>query len=483
MSQEELADFAQALMNMKNSEKKFRAESYLTTAHELQINFHKAHNRVRLLFGGNRSGKTTAGTMEFYWLLSGTHPFIKCRTPIKAVLICQDFQNHAKDVIMPKIIEWFPEGFIVNMEKNQVGIVVKITGKNGSTVDIRSHDQDIKIFESSDYDLAWFDEPPPEKLFKAVWRGLTDRGGRAYITGTPITEPWVHDLYMMAQAEDNKGIYWSQFMATDDNATNLGEGDAELGRKRIEEFISVFDADEREARRKGRFLHMQGLVFKTWDRKTHLVDNFPWPHHWPVWFSLDPHPRKPWAISLVGHTPSGNRILIKSAYVEGVVEDIANAMFDLRGGLELDKEGTKPRIARVVIDNYASVESMIKRTTIIDELNSYIYPTMPKAQTAPKNVDQKIDIFKNWLKPIETNYGPTPTFLVFRDGNDDFIYEIEHYVWEKYTGARKSGYKDKPEKKNDDILDTIMQVALILGSTNSDSQFTKREPIKYAGRQ
>lgn len=482
MSQEQLADLAQVLLNMKNSEKKFRADSYQVTAHERQLVFHKAKNRVRLLFGGNRSGKTTAGTMEFYWLLSGTHPFIKCKTPIKAVLVCQDFQNHAKDVIVPKITEWFPEGFIVNMEKNQVGIVVKLYCKNGSTVDIRSHDQDIKIFESSDYDLAWFDEPPPEKLFKAVWRGLTDRGGRAYITGTPITEPWVHDLYMMAQSEDNKGIYWSLFMETDDNAFNLGEGDVELGKKRIEEFISVFDAEEREARRKGRFLHMQGLVFKSWSRKTHLVNNFAWPHHWPIWVSLDPHPRKPWAISFIGLTPSGNRILIKSDLVDGVVEDIASAIFEMRGDLLLDRENTKPKITKVVIDNYASVDSMIKRTTIIEELNAHLYPTLPKAVTAPKNVDQKIDIFKNWLKPVQTNYGLTPTFLVFTDGNNDFIHEIEHYVWQKFSGARKTGFKDAPDKKKDDILDTVMQVALMLGSSSADDQFKRPEPFKYAGR-
>jgi hypothetical protein len=106
-----------------------------------------------------------------------------------------------------------------------------------------------------------------------------------------------------------------------------------------------------------------------------------------------------------------------------------------------------------------------RKVTILDELNYHVTPTIPRFQPAPKNVDDKIAMFKDWLKPKETKYGTRPTFFAFDiQDNRDFIYEIEHYVWAKQRGTRRHQYKNVPEKENDDILDSIMQVCLVLGS-------------------
>ena len=125
--------------------------------------------------------------------------------------------SHANDIILPKVDEWFPPNLIVERIKNQAKVDVKLRCRNGSVIDIKSHDQDIKVFEGSDYDWVWFDEPPPQAIFRALWRGLTDRRGIAFITGTPITEPWLFDLYKKAQEKKNRGTYWAQFIDIDEN--------------------------------------------------------------------------------------------------------------------------------------------------------------------------------------------------------------------------------------------------------------------------
>lgn len=411
----------------------------------------------------HNSGKTTGGANEMRWLLEGTHPHRPFRTPIKACIVLQDFQTHANDIMLPKLKEWFPPGLIVSADKNQSGVEVKFHCKNGSTLDIKSHDQDIKVFEGSDYDVVWFDEPPPESVFKAMWRGLTDRRGIAYITGTPITEPWIHDLYQKAVAENNTGTYWYIFSSIHSNAKNLGEGDEAEGKLRIKEFLDALDPDERTAREEGKFLHMRGLIFKTWGRKTHLIPPFQWPNPWGIYITVDPHPRKPWAVSFVGVSDGNYKFLIWSDLVDGVVEDVANAILMAREEITMAREGS-PKIVGCYIDNYASVESMVKRnTTIIGELNSYVTPTIPRFQTAPKNVDEKIKIFKEWLKVKDTKYGPRPGFMVFdTPQNKLFINEIEHYVWASQRGVNRKKLKNVPVKENDDILDTVMQLGLVL---------------------
>ncbi len=128
---------------------------------------------------------------------------------------------------------------------------------------------------------------------------------------------------------------------------------------------------------------------------------------------------------------------------------------------------------------------MVKRnTTIIGELNSLVFPAIPKFQTAPKNVEEKISIFKSWLKVGPTKYGDRPGFMVFdHPENRDFIYEIEHYVWASQRGAKRALLKNTPEKENDDILDTIMQLALVLDSKKrQDVNQARPKVFNYAGR-
>jgi len=489
-SEEELRLLIQGLEKHDRASQYAKGDLYLEGAHDDQIEFHKAKNRVRIFFGGNRSGKSTAGVNEVRWLAEGSHPFRPFRTPTRGCIVLQDFQTHANDVILPKIDEWFPPNLIKKRVKNQTGTVVKLICKNGTVIDIKSHDQDIKVFEGSDYDWIWFDEPPPQAIFLALWRGLTDRRGIAFITGTPITEPWLFDLYQKAEAADNKGTYWSIFSDIHANAKNLGEGDEKEGLKRIEEFLDALDPEEREAREKGKFLHMAGVIFKGWDRGTHLIEPFQWPAMWPILVSVDPHPRKPWAVSFLGLTPSGNKVLITSSKVDGVVEDVAKHILWQRSELDLDNAFASPNIEGCWIDNYASVESMSlssgrgRGMKIIDELNAYISPAMPKFKPAPKNVDDKIMFFKDWLKVRDTKYGKRPSFLAFDiPENKDFVYEMEHFVWARQRGINKKKYKNVPEKDNDDILDTIMQLCLVLGSKKGeDSRNEPRKVHSYLSR-
>lgn len=471
-SREELLALVNVAQKVKLSQQQKKLEAYFETAHEGQIAFHKCDKRIRYIFAGNRGGKTTAGTVEMCLLCLGLHPYRKIPLPLKSIIISPDFENHTKTVLQPKFEEWAPHGAIREIQKHQGGAWKRIVWSTGSTTDIFSHDQDRKVFEGSDFDVAWADEPPPKDIWNAVWRGLTDRGGIAYMTGTPLSSPWVYDEYQKIKEKEDPLRWFIQF-PSEANAKNLGQGDEALGRKRLSELAELFDPEEREARLNGGFVQLQGLIFKGWDRRTHLIEPFELPYSWPIYESIDPHPQKPWAVTWVTQAPNGAKILVRSAYLEGDIEDVANGILQERTQLPV-VNNLRKKVARIIIDNMSSVPTWQKsntdptarRISVREELENMIGPRVgaPRVEVAPKNVQQKIDLFKRWLTPHTHNGKLRPDFYVFNNvENDDFVHEIERYAWARFQGRARAGeLKTQPIKKFDDLIDSVLQLALIL---------------------
>lgn len=434
-----------------------------------------SHNYVSGGAVHENSGKSTAGAAEMIWCCLGIHPFKKGRVPIKTAIIVPDFENHAKGILEPKLKEWAPEGSIKKLERHQGGAVKKIYWSSGSTSEVFSHDQDHMVFEGSDYDLAWFDEPPPKKIWTAIWRGMTDRGGAMYLTGTPLASPWVYDEYRKLKDNQDPVKWYIQFHS-EVNAKNLGEGDAELGKQRLKEFADSLDPEERAARLEGAFVQLQGLIFKSWSRATHVIAPFDIPTSWRIIESVDPHPQKPWAVTWTALAPNGAKILLQSLYLEGTIDDIGTGILMGRAKLPV-KEGLRPNITRTLIDNSASVPTWQKsnidptarRISVREELELMIGPRGaggPRVEVAPKNVQGKIDLFKRWLNMKPRNGVTRADFYAFdTPENDSFFREIEMYAWAKFQSkARADEAKGQPVKKNDDLIDTVLQVALTLGN-------------------
>ena len=81
--------------------------------HPKQYQFHTSHCPTRAIFGGNRSGKTHAGGMEFLFHLTGLYPDwypeefkLPQGQKIKGRIICKDFQKAAGEVIVPFLENW-----------------------------------------------------------------------------------------------------------------------------------------------------------------------------------------------------------------------------------------------------------------------------------------------------------------------------------------------------------------------------------------
>lgn len=283
--------------------------------------FEQSGIKRRAGFCGNRFGKSELGVIEDVCWLIGFRPFFAEGHPlrskgipkhgVKGLVIAEDwdkvkevFTNKDSKDRYGKFYQFLPEDFIKHEHKNEKGVIDVITVT--SIVDgveresiiyfdtVRSYKQNPASAESSDWDFIHVDEPISKDYWKAVSRGLIDRGGYSWWLLTPIKEPWMY-TEQVANTKMSPTLYW-WFEATMDDNPTLSEQDKEL-------YLSQLPPDELEARRNGTPLAYGRLVFSDFSEDLHLLSEAPanWITGRPpftthmVAYAIDTHPQTPHA--------------------------------------------------------------------------------------------------------------------------------------------------------------------------------------------
>lgn len=226
--------------------------------------------------------------------------------------------------IFETITEWWPKG-LYRWEKNHKSYyaVCKCWDMDGNVVAIghvRTHDQPRNAHAGHTLDFILADEPMPKSLWaENVTRLRTKQGGLLWLHATPLDEAgWMKD-----QLLERPDVHFTQASIWD-NCSNwhpdpamwsggkVGEGKVltrgHRARKVFDAMIREWEAEGEavvEARVNGAFTHLSGAVFKEWDRGFHVIDPFPVPGHWPIYFGLDPHDGKPHFAAWFVQDPNG----------------------------------------------------------------------------------------------------------------------------------------------------------------------------------
>jgi len=431
-----------------------------------QYEFHTSLCTTRAIFGGNRSGKTTSGGMEFLFHMTGMYPkwypeSMRVKGAIKGRIVAKDFQKGIGEVIIPFLEEWLDEAFVAKKYRNPIGIPVKWTLKNGSVFDILTHEQNTEQFEGWKGHVAWFDEPPPRDKYIATLRGLVDFRGRNWLTLTPLTQPWIYDeIYT---CPDHERVH----CVTVDMRDN-----PHLSEEAIAEFESSLTEEEKEARLHGRFLHLSGLVYKEFNPNHHIVDDFEIPPLWTRYFAIDPHERTPTAVMWLAVDPKGNKWIYDELWLDGM---------DLRSialAIQAQEGQNLPRVR--LIDPHNDKDNAIAGGfNVRKELMRYgIFCERANSDTQlGKSRIRKdlVPVYNNFTKLVE------PQLRVFRSCRQT-IYEFQHYIWDEYRQNREEkGIKDQVKKKNDHFMDCLRYIY------NFDPRFITEEDdvdsdeIEYTG--
>lgn len=234
--------------------------------------FLESDTRIKAFLGGNRSGKTTAGivddliqAVDGQCVPDSLIAMKRHAPPFRCRIIAPDFTETMQKVVFDVIRKWAPKhqlfgGSWDNAYYKQQRV---LRFQNGSMFSFMTFEQDLDKFGGAALHRVHYDEEPPEAIRKESRARLIDYGGDELFTMTPLHGmTWMYDEVYERREEEGVTVVE---VATDDNAHNLNM-------EAMEEFFSSLTPEEREARRKGRFVHFGGLVLQGFNHDRHVVD-------------------------------------------------------------------------------------------------------------------------------------------------------------------------------------------------------------------
>ena len=446
--------------------------------------FHCSPASIRSIFGANRSGKTTAGVVEFMWHMLGIYPdwYPKSqRMPadrlIKGRIFAKDFQKGVGEVILPTISEWIDDtpggAFVKEKKRNPIGIPVKWIFNNGNQFDILTYEMSTEQCEGWKGDCAWFDEPPPRDKFIATKRGLVDTNGRCWLTLTPLTQPWIYDeLYVRSQVDKS---YFCITMDIRDNLRRVVDGKAYgyLTEEAVKDFEKTLSPDEKEARLHGKFLHLTGLIFKEFDPEIHVIQRSGVKKHWFRVMAIDPHPRKPTACLWLAVDEKDQMYVYDELSFSGSLADLASAIRAQEGDLVAHRR---------VIDPAADKQG---NALLFGDMNVRQELMKHKIWCERANNDVELGLSKiheALIPEVQNLTGKFDSRLKFSSLCRETIHQFLHYIWDEFKmRPEEHDAKEKPMKKNDDFVDCLRYI-LATNPVYHNQADNEEEEVKYVGQ-
>lgn len=417
--------------------------------HPKQLLFHQAPHNIRAMFGGNRSGKTEAGTMECWFHMSGEYPeWYPHKQRIlyanRGRIVVTDYKNGGA-ALEEKIKKWFPRDRLDI--KHSMGHIerfyVRHKDGNQSVAEVLTHEQDDDAFESWSGHWAWFDEPPPREKYIAMSRGLVDFNGRTWFTLTPLNEPWLYDEIM--GKED--GRRWFIQVSIFDNPYQSKEA--------IENFISKMDEDSKEARVHGKFRHLAGIVYKEFDPLIHLVSRskIKIKDEWPTWFVLDPADRRAHHGLWAKCDPLGTIYIFDELVFKGTIKDLCDRI-KIR---EAEYNVSTDNLIRILDPNKGRTPSAVSGLTLVNEFAQHgvYFGVDANDDVTLGHLAVKEKLSWDKTKPFSTTNCPKLYFI--QERTRECVRQLQSYVWDDWRGVSKGARSEKETVKdvNKDMPDCV----------------------------
>ncbi len=424
--------FELLVQGLKDAAKKPNVLAYKTNS-PVHENFHKSDKVGRILRGGNRSGKSVAGTVESIWRATGTHPYQQTHEiPTRGRIVTVDRDNGIQHIILPLLKQWTPASQLKNgsWEDSWSNARKTMTFQNGSTIEIKTHQQTVEAFAGVPLHWIWFDEECPQAIFNECRLRLIDYNGCWYMTMTPVEgQDWIFDRYIVTQAK-NVGMF--EVDITDN---------PHLNKQALELLNDDLDEDEKKIRRQGIFVPKGGLVLREFDHARHVIEpGGPIPDNWAIYMSLDHGYNAPTAVLWHAVSPQGDVVTFKEHYQrQWTIKQHADAIVKIETEL-----GIRDRVLMRMCD-----PSMSQRTaeTGTSPLLIYRQYDIPLAQST-KDVAGRINKMNEYLKydkwHITSNCVNT-------------IKEARGYSFKIYNSAKiadRNNVREEPNKKNDHAMDS-----------------------------
>jgi PBSX family phage terminase large subunit len=393
--------------------------------------FHKSTKVGRILRGGNRSGKSVGGMVESVWRSTGRHPYHSTHElPTRGRIVTVDRDAGIEQIIKPLLKQWIPPSELVNgsWEDSYNNARKTMTFRNGSTIELKTHQQEVDSFAGVPLHWIWYDEEPPQDIFNECRLRLIDYNGCWYMTMTPVEgQDWIYDRFITSQ---NKNVDMFE-VNIDDNP--------HLNKRALELLDDDLDEDEKKIRRQGLFVPKGGLVLKEFDFSRHVVDGGrDIPDAWSIYVSIDHGFNAPSAI--LWHAVSTHKEVVTFHEIyknKTVIKELVKEIKVVNTRL-----GRVPTI--YMGDPSMSQKNGITGTSALQEYRMHGIPLMQ----APKDVSGRINRMNEYLKYDKWH--------ITRDCPNT-IKEARSYSFKVYNSAKiadRSNPREEPLKKRDHAMDS-----------------------------
>ena len=272
---------------------------------------------------------------------------------------------------------------------------------------------------------------------------LVSKGWAMFISTPNGFNHW-YDICNKAQADDK--WFYSHATPYDNPYITAQEIDRIKQERGEDEFSQEYLAE---------FRKMQGLVYKEFERKTHVVEPQDIPQVGTNVIGIDFGFVNPTAALFVRIDYDGNWWVFDEIYERGkTINDIARILKDKMTGLTV----------QTIIGDSAQAEH-------IANLASQGLPVIPVSKTKD-SISAGINLLKTKLKTYEQLSGPPKPKLFVSKNCPNLIEEFEKYTYpaQKRLGGDERNPKEEPLKKDDHGLDALRYLALFY-QQNPEGQF------------
>lgn len=265
------------------------------------------YSKIEILTGGNGSGKTAflafcilAGVClgpEFVNQKHLDYEYFHYCAKIRRLrefhlrILCDSADMEESGSLYCEIKKWIPTAEFYGRTSKGYYTKVKIGDVH---VDVKTFKQENNAHAGSTLDLILVNEPPPFSVWMETYSRLR-AGGRIALAFTPLKG--ASYLWDVIHNEKNKpGEVYHSEVSIWDNCRQTPGTNGILEQRDIESLINQWEIncpDEVEARVWGKFQHLSGAIFKTFNKNVHVMNPFVIPPNWVIRSCIDPHLRKP----------------------------------------------------------------------------------------------------------------------------------------------------------------------------------------------
>lgn len=296
----------------------------------VQAAFHMSDAHIRILRGGNRSGKTSATMCELAWALTGTHPQ-QDKYPLqgmRAIVVAKNMDKigeviwrclgrpgtfkmaddpetgdprierpgdkeagialRAAPPLIPRRLLNLNRDVTWESKKSMIPKKIVIPS-NGNECSFYSGQADPFSIQGTKLDLVVFDEEiENEGWFPEAIARLVDRGGRFVWGATPQTGTQkLYELYLKSQEDEEMGVenpLVKEFVLSIYDNPFISEQDREMF------LASLDDEDQIRVRVEGEHALSGFKIFNSYffPRGVHAQEPFPIPDDWTRFVAIDP---------------------------------------------------------------------------------------------------------------------------------------------------------------------------------------------------